>query len=99
VMRRMGRYLQDVLFRTLAGPTRRAIFERLCREGEHTVRARRRVGSRSRPSRSISGFSSRRGSCATATKVARSRRSSTEMAGLWQGRFDKRFFFSAPKPG
>lgn len=28
---------QDVLFRTLADPTRRAIFERLCREGERTV--------------------------------------------------------------
>lgn len=27
----------DVLFRTLADPTRRAIFERLCREGELTV--------------------------------------------------------------
>ena len=28
----------DVLFRALADPTRRAIFERLCREGEQTVR-------------------------------------------------------------
>ena len=28
----------DLLFRTLADPTRRAIFERLCREGEQTVR-------------------------------------------------------------
>jgi len=27
----------DILFRTLADPTRRAIFERLCREGETTV--------------------------------------------------------------
>jgi DNA-binding transcriptional ArsR family regulator len=27
----------DALFRTLADPTRRAIFERLCREGEQTV--------------------------------------------------------------
>ena len=27
----------DVLFRTLADPTRRAIFERLCREGDQTV--------------------------------------------------------------
>ena len=27
----------DVLFRTLADPTRRGIFERLCREGEQTV--------------------------------------------------------------
>lgn len=29
--------LHDTLFRTLADPTRRAIFERLCREGEQTV--------------------------------------------------------------
>src|SRR5262245_5782314 len=29
----------EVLFRTLADPTRRAIFERLCREGEKTVGA------------------------------------------------------------
>lgn len=27
----------DIIFRTLADPTRRAIFERLCREGEVTV--------------------------------------------------------------
>ena len=27
----------DVLFRTLADPTRRALFERLCRDGEQTV--------------------------------------------------------------
>ena len=27
----------DIIFRTLADPTRRAIFERLCREGEITV--------------------------------------------------------------
>ncbi|MFT4255150.1 MAG: metalloregulator ArsR/SmtB family transcription factor [Caulobacter sp.] len=29
----------DDLFRTLADPTRRALFERLCREGEQTVGA------------------------------------------------------------
>ncbi|CAN5875137.1 metalloregulator ArsR/SmtB family transcription factor [soil metagenome] len=29
----------DLLFRTLADPTRRAIFERLCRDGEQTVSA------------------------------------------------------------
>lgn len=29
----------DTIFRTLADPTRRAIFERLCLEGEQTVRA------------------------------------------------------------
>lgn len=30
---------EDALFRTLADPTRRALFERLCREGEKTVGA------------------------------------------------------------
>ena len=29
----------DILFKTLADPTRRALFERLCREGEKTVAA------------------------------------------------------------
>src|ERR1700689_4659167 len=29
----------DVLFKSLADPTRRAIFERLCRDGEQTVGA------------------------------------------------------------
>jgi DNA-binding transcriptional ArsR family regulator len=31
--------IHDALFRTLADPTRRALFERLCREGEQTVGA------------------------------------------------------------
>jgi DNA-binding transcriptional ArsR family regulator len=30
---------QDLLFKSLADPTRRALFERLCREGEQTVGA------------------------------------------------------------
>jgi len=30
---------QDLLFRTLADPTRRTLFERLCRDGEQTVGA------------------------------------------------------------
>lgn len=29
----------DMIFRTLADPTRRALFERLCRQGEQTVAA------------------------------------------------------------
>lgn len=32
-------YDHDLIFKTLADPTRRAIFERLCREGERTVAA------------------------------------------------------------
>lgn len=35
----MGSTRHDLLFRTLADPTRRALFERLCREGEQTVAA------------------------------------------------------------
>jgi DNA-binding transcriptional ArsR family regulator len=31
--------VSDLLFRTLADPTRRAIFEHLCRDGEQTVGA------------------------------------------------------------
>ncbi|OYX05133.1 MAG: transcriptional regulator [Rhizobiales bacterium 32-66-8] len=30
---------QDTVFKTLADPTRRALFERLCRQGEQTVGA------------------------------------------------------------
>ena len=30
---------QDMIFKTLADPTRRALFERLCRDGEKTVGA------------------------------------------------------------
>jgi DNA-binding transcriptional ArsR family regulator len=32
-------HTHNVIFRTLADPTRRAIFERLCRQGEQTVAA------------------------------------------------------------
>ncbi len=32
-------HASDLLFRTLGDPTRRALFERLCREGEQTVGA------------------------------------------------------------
>jgi DNA-binding transcriptional ArsR family regulator len=39
----------DVLFRTLADPTRRAIFERLCRNGEQTVGALTARGKISQP--------------------------------------------------
>ncbi|QAY75346.1 helix-turn-helix transcriptional regulator [Sphingosinicella sp. BN140058] len=39
----------DILFRTLADPTRRAIFERLCRTGEQTVGALTREAGVSQP--------------------------------------------------
>ncbi len=40
----------DLLFRTLADPTRRAIFEQLCRQGEQTVRALTEEAGVSQPS-------------------------------------------------
>jgi DNA-binding transcriptional ArsR family regulator len=39
----------DALFKTLGDPTRRAIFERLCREGEQTVGALTARGKISQP--------------------------------------------------
>ena len=39
----------DLIFKTLADPTRRAIFERLCREGEQTVGALTARGKVSQP--------------------------------------------------
>lgn len=39
----------DVLFKSLADPTRRAIFERLCRHGEQTVGALTRPSGISQP--------------------------------------------------
>ncbi|WP_157015918.1 ArsR/SmtB family transcription factor [Mesorhizobium xinjiangense] len=39
----------DALFKTLADPTRRAIFERLCRNGEQTVGALTAVAGVSQP--------------------------------------------------
>ena len=39
----------DILFRTLADPTRRAIFERLCRDGEQTVAVLTRQAGVSQP--------------------------------------------------
>ena len=41
--------MQNLLFKTLADPTRRAIFERLCREGEQTVGALTAVAGVSQP--------------------------------------------------
>jgi DNA-binding transcriptional ArsR family regulator len=41
---------RDALFRSLADPTRRAIFERLCRRGEQTVAALTAAAGISQPS-------------------------------------------------
>ena len=59
----------DVLFRTLADPTRRALFERLCREGEQTVGALTAQSGVSQPAVSKHlGVSGKPGWCSTATK-------------------------------
>ena len=92
----------DMLFRTLADPTRRAIFERLCRQGEQTVGALTARSGVSQPAVSKHlACSSAPGWCATATKAARriTARSAgalaplidwtSQMAGFWQNRFDR----------
>ena len=69
----------DILFGSLADPTRRALFERLCREGEQTVWARlvrdRREGRRTH-------YSAQLGALAPLIDWA------SQMAGFWQSRFD-----------
>jgi hypothetical protein len=62
----------DVTFSTLADPTRRAIFERLCRDGEQTVRALTDRAGVSQPAvSSISAFSSMPAWCTTGATDAR----------------------------
>jgi DNA-binding transcriptional ArsR family regulator len=91
----------DLVFRTLADPTRRAIFERLCREGEKTVGALKARAKVSQPAVSKHlGVLKRAG-------LVRDRRQGREthysaqigalaplidwtsqMAGFWEKRFD-----------
>ena len=94
--------VHDVLFRTLADPSRRAIFERLCREGEKTVGALTARAGISQPAVSKHlGILKQAG-------LVRDRREGREMhysaqlsalaplidwtshmAGFWQSRFDQ----------
>ena len=92
----------DVLFRTLADPTRRAIFERLCRHGEQTVGA---LTSRAKVSQPA--VSKHLGILKTAglVRVRHEGRQThysaqlgalaplldwtSQMTGFWQNRFDK----------
>lgn len=92
---------EDLLFRTLADPTRRAIFERLCREGEKTVTALTAQAGVSQP------VVSRHLSMLKQAGLVRDRHEgrlthysaqlgalsplvdwTREMAGFWQSRFD-----------
>jgi len=91
----------DVLFRTLADPTRRALFERLCREGEKTVWALTAGAGVSQPvvSKHL-GILKRAGLVRDRPDGRQTHYSAhrgalaplidwtSEMAGFWQDRFD-----------
>jgi DNA-binding transcriptional ArsR family regulator len=91
----------DLLFRTLADPTRRAIFERLCREGEATVGALTETAGVSQPvvSKHLSvlksaGLVEGRNAGRQTHYSARPHALAPlldwtkEMAGFWESRFD-----------
>ncbi len=91
----------DVLFKTLADPTRRAVFERLCRDGEQTVRALTDQSGVSQPAVSkhlgilkLAGLVRDRHEgrqthySAQLGALAPLIDWTSQMAGFWQGRFD-----------
>lgn len=91
----------DVIFRTLADPTRRGIFERLCREGELTVGALTSQAGISQPAVSkhlgvlkLSGLvrDRRQGRqtyySAQLQALAPLIDWTKQMTGFWEGRFD-----------
>ncbi|MCR6670837.1 helix-turn-helix transcriptional regulator [Devosia ginsengisoli] len=92
---------QDMIFRTLADPTRRAIFERLCREGEITVGALTAQAGVSQPvvSRHL-GVLKQAGLVRDRHEGRQTHYSAlpgalaplvdwtSEMTGFWEGRFD-----------
>src|SRR5438309_7946690 len=91
----------DLLFRTLADPTRRAIFERLCRNGEQTVGALTALAGVSQPAVSKHlGVLKQAGlvldrHAGRQTHYSAQRGALTplvdwtsEMAGFWEGRLD-----------
>jgi DNA-binding transcriptional ArsR family regulator len=92
----------DMLFRTLADPTRRAIFERLCREGEKTVGALTARAKISQPAVSKHlGVLKRAGLVRGRDEGRQTHYSAqlgalaplidwtSQMTGFWQSRFDK----------
>ncbi len=92
---------QDTLFRTLGDPTRRAIFERLCRGGEQTVGALTAHAGVSQPAVSKhlgvlkqAGLVHDRHAgrqthyAAQPAALAPLRDWTDEMAGFWEGKFD-----------
>jgi len=92
----------DLLFRTLADPTRRALFERLCREGEQTVGALTAGAGVSQPAVSKHLGQLKQAGLVRDRQAGRQTHYSaqpgglaplvdwtTQMAGFWEGRFDK----------
>ena len=92
----------DVLFRTLADPTRRAIFERLCRQGEQTVGALTAQAGISQPAVSkhlallkqaglVRDRHEGRQTHYSAQRAALAPlvEWTSQMAGFWESRFDK----------
>lgn len=92
----------DVIFRTLGDPTRRALFERLCRHGEQTVAALTAQAGVSQPAVSKhlgvlkqAGLVSDRHAGRQTHYRAELRALAPlvdwtkEMAGFWEGRFDR----------
>ena len=92
----------DLLFRTLADPTRRALFERLCRDGEQTVRALTGPAGVSQPAVSKHlGVLKQAGLVRDRHQGRQTHYSAeidalaplidwtSEMAGFWQRRFDR----------
>jgi DNA-binding transcriptional ArsR family regulator len=91
----------DMLFRTLADPTRRALFERLCREGEQTVGALTAQAGVSQPAVSKHLAMLKQAGLVRDRREGRQTHYSadlsaltplvdwtTEMAGFWNHRFD-----------
>src|ERR1700704_4216528 len=91
----------DVLFKTLADPTRRAIFERLCRDGDQTVGALTAQAGVSQPAVSQHlGVLEQAGAGRSRHEGRQTHYSAqpgplaplidwtSQMAGFWQSRFD-----------
>ncbi len=92
----------DTLFRTLADPTRRAIFERLCRGGEQTVGALTARAKVSQPAVSKHLAVLKRAGLVRDRREGRQTHYSAQLAalaplidwtsqmtGFWQNRFDR----------
>jgi DNA-binding transcriptional ArsR family regulator len=91
----------DLIFKTLADPTRRAIFERLCREGQQTVGALTARAGVSQPAvskhlgvlKQAGLVSDRHEGRLTHYSAQRAALAplidwTSQMAGFWEGRFD-----------